>query len=282
MATCLERSDVKGTMVFLSMKKLLYSILLLIATVSCVGQKDDPEDLPTPGGEPVEEPADGPEGGAYFRRSLVLDFTGTWCVNCPKMEAAIKEAQAQRSGRIACVSVHCLAVDNLALLPESGELATRFGVTAYPSAVVDLDPASLITVSSPELLLSHADRLLEQRPEAAGLKITGSLSGGVLTASLEAEVVRDGSYSFSLIVVEDGVVASQTGGSADYVHGNVLRAWKDSEVFPSCKAGDTLAWTVEAKASEGQRIVALICREGIVDNVALCPAGGSVGYQYEE
>ena len=84
------------------------------------------------------------------------------------------------------------------------------------------------------------------------------------------------------IVVEDGVVASQTVGSADYVHGNVLRAWKDSEVFPSCKAGDTLAWTVEAKASEGQRIVALICREGIVDNVALCPAGGSVGYQYEE
>ena len=31
------------------------------------------------------------EGKDFFRRSLVLDFTGTWCVNCPKMEAAIEE-----------------------------------------------------------------------------------------------------------------------------------------------------------------------------------------------
>ena len=40
------------------------------------------------------------EGKDFFRRSLVLDFTGTWCVNCPKMEAALEEAMAARPGKV--------------------------------------------------------------------------------------------------------------------------------------------------------------------------------------
>ena len=39
------------------------------------------------------------EGKDYFRRSLVLDFTGTWCVNCPKMEAAIEETMEAPSAK---------------------------------------------------------------------------------------------------------------------------------------------------------------------------------------
>ena len=103
------------------------------------------------------------EGKVFFRRSLVLDFTGTWCVNCPKMEAAIEETMEARPGRVIPVSVHCMSVDPMYVKPLSDDLSGRFGVTAYPSAVVDLDPESLITTSSPELLQSHIARSRRRR-----------------------------------------------------------------------------------------------------------------------
>ena len=46
------------------------------------------------------------EGKDFFRRSLVLDFTATWCVNCPRMEAAFAAAMEARPGRLVPVSVH--------------------------------------------------------------------------------------------------------------------------------------------------------------------------------
>ena len=98
------------------------------------------------------------EGKAFFRRSLVLDFTGTWCVNCPKMDAAIEAAMEERPGRVVPVSVHCLSIDPMYVKPLSDNLVKQFGVNAYPSAVVDLDPESLITTSSPVPTSSYASR----------------------------------------------------------------------------------------------------------------------------
>ena len=59
------------------MKK--YLLILLCALVSCVGQKEDPEEETTPGETtPVGNVA-----------GIVMDFTATWCVNCPRMTTAI-------------------------------------------------------------------------------------------------------------------------------------------------------------------------------------------------
>ena len=50
---------------------------------ACVGQKDDPEDVPDGPTKP-DTPA------VVSGTCLLLDFTGTWCVNCPRMETAIE------------------------------------------------------------------------------------------------------------------------------------------------------------------------------------------------
>ena len=68
------------------------------------------------------------EGKDFFRRSLVLDFTGTWCVNCPKMEAAIEETMEARPGRIIPVSVHCMSIDPMYVKPLSDNLVKQFSV----------------------------------------------------------------------------------------------------------------------------------------------------------
>lgn len=220
------------------------------------------------------------EGKDYFRRSLVLDFTGTWCVNCPKMQAAIDEVMEERPGRVIPVSVHCMA-DPMRIKPLCDDLAKRFKVSAYPSAVVDLDPESLITQSSSELLLSHIDRLLEARGPAAGVRIETVLEGEDLTVTAEMTAVREGAYSLEIILLEDGIVYSQTGGTEDYVHNSILRQWFTQE-SSSLQEEETASVSVTATVSGKYRVVALVCRDGIVDNVVQCTAGTSIDYQFEE
>lgn len=223
------------------------------------------------------------EGKDFFRRSLVLDFTGTWCVNCPKMDAAIEEAMTARPGRIVPVSVHCMAVDPMYLKPTSDNLVKRFGVKAYPSAVVDLDPESLISTTSSELLLSHIDRLLESRGVSAGIRIESTLDGENLSVTVEAKAVQNGEYTLSIILLEDGIVAKQTGADdgENHVHNNILRQWKDGEPVTLTENGTTTL-SLTATVSGKYRIVAVVSRGGLVDNVVSCTAGASADYQFEE
>ena len=222
------------------------------------------------------------EGKVFFRRSLVLDFTGTWCVNCPKMEAAIEETMEARPGRVIPVSVHCMSVDPMYVKPLSDDLAGRFGVKAYPSAVVDLDPESLITTSSPELLQSHIDRILETRGPGAGVRVESTLSDGNYTLTAEMKAVRDGDYTLALLVLEDGIVAAQTGGTTDYIHNNILRSWAEGEPLNGLKEGDMATCSFSGTLSAKSRFVFIILRDGLVDNVVGCAAGSSVDWQYEE
>lgn len=221
------------------------------------------------------------EGKVFFRRSLVLDFTGTWCVNCPKMEAAIEESMAARPGRIVPVSVHCMPVDPMYVKPLSDNLVKQFSVKAYPSAVVDLDPESLITTQSPELLLSHVDRLLEARGPAAGIRVESAVEGENYTLTAEVKAVRDGAYTLAVLVLEDGTVAAQTGGTKDYVHNNILRSWTEGESL-TVKEGDKASGTFTGTVTAKSRFVVLVLRDGLVDNVIGCAAGASVDWQYEE
>ena len=222
------------------------------------------------------------EGKDYFRRSLVLDFTGTWCVNCPMMEKAIEETMEARPGRVVPVSVHCMSIDPMYLKPTNDNLVKKFGVTGYPSAVVDLDPESLISKSASELLMSNIDRLLEARGAAAGIRIESVLDGNDYTVKAEMKIVRDGDYTLSILVVEDGIVASQTGGSKDHIHNNVLRSWKDGDAQTGMKEGDTAQLELSGTASGQSRFVAIVTRNGLVDNVVTCAVGASADWQYEE
>ena len=225
------------------------------------------------------------EGKDFFRRSLILDFTGTWCQNCPKMEAAIEETMEARPGRVVPVSVHCMFIDPMYVKPLSDDLSKQFGVKAYPSAVVDMDPESLITATSPELLQSHIDRLLEARGPAAGIRVETTLEGDSYSLKAEMKAVRDGDYALAVLVLEDGVVAEQKTLSdpiPNYVHNNILRSWTDGEVHAGMKEEDTAVLELTGTVSGKTRFVILVLRNGLVDNVVTCAPGASTDYQFEE
>ena len=107
------------------MKKTL--ILLCLALAACVGHPaDDLDD------DEIIGPGPQTEEGAP---SLLLDFTATWCVNCPRMASAVEEAARLRPGSVFPVSIHFR--DDMST-PEGEATASAFGVQAYPSLIIKL------------------------------------------------------------------------------------------------------------------------------------------------
>ncbi|MBR7027250.1 MAG: Omp28-related outer membrane protein [Bacteroidales bacterium] len=232
-----------------------------------------------------------PEGDRFLRKSLVLDFTATWCVNCPAMAQAISGAAALSGGRIEKIAVYYL--DDLQV-PAGSALARRFGVQALPHVVSGLDPALATSVASPDVIYSHNKSVLEQSTPAWGMAISSTLSGAELNVSIEVTSASDGAFTLGVALVEDGIVASQTGASDDYVHNCVLRFLLHGTA-PADGLGDALGLmsegdkkTVTLKATiagnpSATRIVAyLMDAAGGLNNVASCMAGESLPYAYEK
>lgn len=217
------------------------------------------------------------EGKDFFRRSLVLDFTATWCVNCPRMEAAFAAAMEARPGRLVPVSVHF--VDAYAV-DEGTALVTKFGVSEYPTAVIDMDPSSAFTTTSSELLLSGVDKLLAARPLAGGIRMESGADGSV---KVEITAVEAGDYTINVMLLKDGEIAPQTGGETNHVHNNILRQHLKAEsVHLNEEETATKTFSLNIPSGDGFKVVAFMEKGATVNNVTFCRVGETVDYQYEE
>jgi hypothetical protein len=140
---------------------------------------------------------------------------------------------------------------------------------------------------------SYAEEIASYEPQC-GVSIESV--GDIINIGITSNIPTV--YRYLVFVVEDGIVANQT-GDPDYVHDNVVRAVLTSE--KGDKINDNLPLTVgvEAKASktftlspdwnrDNIRIVvaATTSADGgftfIVNNVAECRLGESTDYQYAE
>lgn len=232
-------------------------MLSLALAASCVGQKDDDEDLP-PDTSGISTDAAG--------QSLVIDFTATWCVNCPRMTLAIEEAMADRPGELVPLCVHF--GDALACA-DGISLVTLFGVQSYPSAVVDMDASSLTTATSKEILLSRIDERKALKKPACTMEVKAvSPSEGKLEASVQVTAVSEGEYRLWVLLVEDGIVAAQTGGSENEVHNHVLRrflhAGEDGHPLGTLTEGASASWesSFEGLQLSGCRLVVFLTESG--------------------
>lgn len=187
------------------MKKTL--LLICLALAACVGHPaDDLDD------ENIIGPGTTEEGAP----ALLLDFTATWCVNCPRMASAVEEAARLRPGSVFPVSIHFR--DDFSF-PEGEAVAKDFGIQAYPSLIVNLAQSSLVTATSTDLVLAKMDATAALRKGTCTLKL--SIEDGKLVA--QVGVSEAGSYKLGALLLEDGVTAPQTGADDNYIHDNILR-----------------------------------------------------------
>ena len=196
---------------------LLFVSLAGLTLSSCVGQ---PERL-----FPWEESPDEPEvpihADTLARSTLILDFTATWCINCPKMASAIGLLSAADSN-VVSIAVHYL--DEMQT-DASMKLVSEYSVSALPLAVVDFDPACRTSVSSVEALRAFRDTLAARDPAVCTISAVTAVEGGTISVEAEVSFLGDGDFAVGVALTRDGIVAAQTGATDDYVHDGVLQAF---------------------------------------------------------
>lgn len=227
-----------------------YLIILMCALGSCVGQKEDPDE-PGPSGS-----------GADKAAGLVMDFTATWCVNCPRMTSAIEEVSAQRA-----IIPICVHFQDDMVCDDGKALVSHFGVQAYPTAVMNMDASTLITATSKDLIIAKLNASASGK-EPCDVDVLVGADGNVSVTVTAAEA---GEYTLSVALLEDGVVAPQTGGSDNYVHNAVFRGFLQENLLGDSLGEISKGSSVERSFSPGSlsgkyRVVAFVCYEGKVNS----------------
>ena len=150
----------------------------------------------------------------FVKNVLIEDYTGTWCVNCPKMVYAIDQAKEQ-SDKIVSVGIHAsdpMEMDGYELLK------SEFGISGYPTGMlnrINLWDEPDINVQTPIELTGYGADL--------GLSIDSSISGDTVEATIQVGFEIDISLPLKLVVcLTENELHYDQYNSTDYFGGDFL------------------------------------------------------------
>ena len=234
------------------------------------------------------------EEKAYAQRVLGVYFTSTGCTSCPSATRGIKTLQSAHPGDISVVAFHSHmgVVSDPMVIAETGLFnAVLGGFEGLPRLFWNMRQGTHLI--GPDFTESYNEEIASYEPQCG---VSVSTDQNHIDIGITSNIPAI--YRYLVFVVEDGIVADQT-GDPDYVHDNVVRAVLTSE--KGDKINDNLPLTVgvEAKATETLEIspawnkdnlrvivAATTSTDGgytfVVNNVAECRLGESVDYQYAE
>lgn len=235
---------------------------------------------------------DDKQEGDFLRRSMIMKFTATWCVNCPNMTEAIKTAQEIRPNRIVDLAIHY--IDEMETT-DGKDYSKLFSINAIPVAVVNQDTEAQTSIASSTLLLNYIDRTIAKSLPTCGIKINSFEEDQELKIEVESTIIESGEYKLAVALVQDGIRKTQTGGGTDYIHNSVLKDYLQTpalgEELGNCQNNEivnrTYTYPLNMLEKDGKyRIIAYILsndKKGnyTVNNVTECNIRESIDYQYE-
>lgn len=249
------------------------------------------------------------EAKSYKQRVLGVYFTSTGCTSCPSATKGLKAVQDANPGVVSVVAFHShmgAVADPMTVPATTLFNAALGGFDGLPRLFWNMRQGTQLI--GPSFTESFAEELAAYTPQC-GVSVATDLSisdhegrpedaAPVYEINIGITSNTPSIYRYLVFIVEDGIVAEQT-GVRDYVHNNVVRAVLTSEngdkindnlpltVGVESKASETLTLSPEWK-KENLRVVVAACTSAdggytfIVNNVAECALGETVGYQYEE
>lgn len=178
-----------------------------------------------------------PENTSFKRRSLLNQFTGTDCPNCPYMSSAIKDLMqdAKYSDKFVLAAAHTYNNDpvgadySLALQPPYTSLANTMGASTYPTILLDMHYSygNNGRSGNKQNIMKYIDNA-QLTAAKAGLSARSSIEGSTVIARLTVKAHEAGEYRVGAWLVEDGIKATQSNNSGifDYdfdIHEAVIR-----------------------------------------------------------
>lgn len=242
-------------------------------------------------------PADSkPEQNTGFaKRVLTIQHTGTWCQYCPYLIRGIEYYQQNYpDNRAVFVAAH----NDDDLTSEASDKVTSFlGVPGFPSFSVDF---TNLTQEYRKDAAKEAEFLASKIDQAAsngcktGISVASENAGSSVVVNVKVKSANVDNCRVAVWLLEDGIVAAQTGGSSTEVHNNVLWASSSTVAY-----GDRIQLDADGAGQNVYRMdVSNVhdlsnCRlvvftavpnasgRFVVDNVVTCPLDGQTAFEYE-
>ena len=249
------------------------------------------------------------EEQAYAQRVLGVYFTSTGCTSCPSATKGVKTLQEANPGMISVVAFHSdmgVVSDPMTIAETAVFNSALGGFDGLPRLFWNMRKGTKLI--GPSFTESYAEEIASYSPQC-GVSIQTSMaidsydgrdanakSPWNITVGITSNIPSV--YRYLIFLVEDGIVADQT-GNPNYVHDNVVR--KVLTGASGDKINDNLPLTVgvEAKAVKevtlsddwnpaNMRVIvaAMVSDDGgynwTANNVSECRLGESVSYVYAQ
>lgn len=168
----------------------------------------------------------------FYKKVGMLEFTGTWCVNCPDMVTALNGSKEIFRDRSVIAVVHF--DDKLAT--DYGEYITRniFKFNSLPSLSMDI-VRNIIKIETPAALATETMRMVDENRAVCGFAVSSVQSGNNVTLKVRLKSDEAKEYGISVALLENGVTGypqlSSQGYINDYVHNHTLRKFHSDNLY---------------------------------------------------
>lgn len=206
--------------------------------------------------------ADGTNVKTVAHHSLGMRFTATWCGYCPIMNESFSLAKQQLGDRFEIVNFHASSSS----LPFSGTnaLLGQYQVQGYPTGIVDgrVQIQNYSPSYASQLIINAVDQTEANYPACSSVGLSSTVNGRIVDAAVSVFVCDPGQYKLTVLLLEDGIVASQAdytnGTQSSYVHNNTARMVMNSSIsgdsFTVPTANHTEAFNYSVTVPDGYNI----------------------------
>ena len=226
----------------------------------------------------------------FQRHVCVMEFTGTWCAQCPEGATLLNYLiDRQYKGKAFALAFHN---DDIYTIPQEQELKNIFKWSGYPAYVTDMRDSGLLNEGGCD---DSIEKSLYEVPTHSSVAVSSSVEG--TAATVQAVVVSQSSMNYRLAayVVEDKVKGEQTQSTGqvqkDYTHRHVVRKMLSAdvrgdsmgEISEGSEKSKTYAFEIDPAWNLANLSVAVLAidKDGHVNNMAQCAVdGGSMDHEY--
>lgn len=219
----------------------------------------------------------------YERRVCVMEFTGSWCSQCPEGATTINYLVSKAyKDKAFALAFHN---DDDFAIPQEQELFKIFKWGGYPAYVTDMRDCGLLNEGG---CSASIEKSLYDEPTQCGASVSSKFNESDGTFTVRAGVIsgKEQEYRLAIYVVEDKVIGDQTLPTGevqeDYSHRHVVRKMLSASVkgdnigvLPISRS-ESKEYSFEADGSWNKDnlsvAVLVIDAEGKVNNMAICAA----------
>lgn len=297
------------TLIISEMKNRIFTILMatILLFSGCGDDNTGIQDPVKPGETDIPEiPADTQvENTSFHHRIMLLQHTGTYCPNCPKLMSSLKEVAEDKaySNKYHHVAAHSYNQDgegDAAYSTAAANLSQAFCSGYYPELTFNLTTLNTGTSIEASAIRAKIDQLHKDKADA-GIAAASRLSDGQLNVAVEIKSAKENLYRIAVWLLEDNIASEQEGATADWqhIHSNAVRAMagetlnlriyggKTTTLLPGEKVDKAFSIKMEQEWNpENCKILILVNaadKDGRYDvvNCAICPVNGSITYDYK-